>query len=58
MVYQISGITRRINREWTSGRTIRKLPSTNRGGLGVLDNPHLPLLLLAKQDGPEAKQSS
>ena len=39
MVYQISGITKRINRESTSGRTIRKLPLTNRSGLGVLDNP-------------------
>ena len=39
MVYQISGITRRINRESTSGRTIRKLPLTNRSGLGVLHNP-------------------
>ena len=27
-----------INRESTSGRTIRKLPFTNRIGLGVLDN--------------------
>ena len=38
MVYQITGITRRINRESTSGRTIHKLPLTNRSGLGVLDN--------------------
>ena len=38
--YQISGITRRINREWTSGRTILKLRLTNRGGLGVLDNSY------------------
>ena len=40
MVYQISGITGRINRESTSGKTIRKLPLTNRSGLGVLDNPY------------------
>ena len=39
MVYKISGITRRFIREPTSGRTIRKLPLTNRSGLGVLDNP-------------------
>ena len=42
MVYQISGIKRRFNRESTSGGTIRKLPLTNRSGLGVLDNPHTP----------------
>lgn len=30
-----------INRKSTSGKTIRKLPLTNRSGLGVLDNPHL-----------------
>ena len=40
MVYQISGITGHINRASTSGKTIRKLPLTNRSGLGVLDNPH------------------
>ena len=40
MVYQISGITGRINRESTSGRTIRQPSLTNRSGLGVLDNPH------------------
>ena len=34
------GITGSINRESTSGRTIRKLPLTNRSSLGVLDNPH------------------
>ena len=39
MVYKISGITRRIIREPTSSRTIRKLPLTDRSGLGVLDNP-------------------
>ena len=39
MVYKISGITRRTIREPTSSRTIRKLPLTNRCGLGVLDNP-------------------
>ena len=39
MVYQISGITGRINRESTSSKMIRKLPLTNRSGLGVLDNP-------------------
>ena len=39
MVYKISGITRRIIREPTSSRTIRKLPLTNRSGLGVLNNP-------------------
>ena len=39
MVYKISGITRRIIREPTSSRTIRKLPLANRSGLGVLDNP-------------------
>ena len=39
MVYQISGITRRIDHESTPGRTIRKLPLTNCSGLGVLENP-------------------
>ena len=38
MVHQISGITKCINRESTAGRTICKLPLTNRSGLGVLDN--------------------
>ena len=33
MVYQISGITRRINRVSTSGKTVQKLPLTNRSGL-------------------------
>ena len=33
MVDQISGVTRCINRESTSGKTIRKLPLTNRNGL-------------------------
>ena len=39
MVYQISSITRHINRKSTSGRTIRKLPLTNCNGLGILENP-------------------
>ena len=38
--YQISGITGCINSESTSGRTICKLSLTNRGSLGVLDNPN------------------
>ena len=38
MVYQIFGITRRINGESISGRAIRKLPLTNRSSLGVLHN--------------------
>ena len=40
MAYQISGITGCINSESTSGRTICKLSLTNRGSLGVLDNPN------------------
>ena len=44
MVYQIFGITGCINRESTSGRTICKLLLTNRGSLGVLDNPNKKIL--------------
>ena len=33
MVDQISGVTRRINRESTSGKTVRILPLTNHSGL-------------------------
>ena len=56
MVYQISGIMKRINRESTSGRTIRKLPLTKRSSLGILDNPRntvsemLRIIQFAKQN--------
>ena len=62
MVYRISGITRRVNRESTSGRTIRKLPLTNRSGLGVLHNPRytvsekLRIIQFAKQNGNRAAE--
>ena len=62
MVHQISGITKCINRESTAGRTICKLPLTNRSGLGVLDNPRytvsekLRIIQFAKQNENRAAE--